>query len=467
MQIRKHRLVEIEVRGLEHVRQPFEDGCGVLVTPNHASHADCFSIYDLAGRFGMPFYVMIAWQNFVRDGALRAWILRQHGGFSVDREGNDLAAFRQAVDVLRSKPNPLVIFPEGDVYHLNDRILPFREGPAAIALSAARRADRSIVIVPCAIKYRYVDDPTPELVEVVGRLEGSIHWRPRTDLTLAERIYRVAEGALSLKEIEYYGHSCSGPLRERIRKLIDFILSRLEGCYRLDAGDATVPERVKLLRQQAIRRMAESPEGSSERGKCEEDVADLFFAVQLFSYPGDYVAEDPSIERIAETIDKLEEDVLGEKTTSAESDDMESIYSSLKITNARIVGGPFSVGDTVTVAYELTNTSYTALRVPVDKSFSRPFNLVGTRQHWIERKGDESAIPGISPRIAREGSKYAAGGSIIPTKSTIGAGESLSFQQRVSTKGYPAGAYTYYIDYKKVRGDTLQTVKVDFELAHK
>ena len=33
--------------------------------------------------------------------------------------------------------------------------------------------------------------------------------------------------------------------------------------------------------------------------------------VQLFSYPGDYVQERPSIQRMAETLDKFEEDVLG------------------------------------------------------------------------------------------------------------------------------------------------------------
>jgi len=36
----------------------------------------------------------------------------------------------------------------------------------------------------------------------------------------------------------------------------------------------------------------------------------VFLAVQLYSYPGDYVSEQPSIERIAETLDKLEEDLL-------------------------------------------------------------------------------------------------------------------------------------------------------------
>ena len=316
MQLRKQRLLDIDVRGLEHVQQALGEDCGVMITPNHASHADCHSIYEVADQLGLPFYVMIAWQNFARDGALRAEILRQHGGFSVDREGNDLSAFRQAVDVLQSKSNPLVVFPEGDVYHLNDRILPFREGPAAMALTAAKRADRPVVIVPCAIKYRYVEDPTAELLEVMDRLEESIHWRPRSELSLPERIYHLAEGALSLKEVEYYGRSASGPLSERIGNLIDFILSWLEDRYAVRADPGGVPERVKVLRQQAIQRMVESSEDSSERHQCEEDISDLFLAMQLLSYPGDYVTEDPSVERIAETIDKLEEDVLGVTTAT-------------------------------------------------------------------------------------------------------------------------------------------------------
>jgi hypothetical protein len=161
-----------------------------------------------------------------------------------------------------------------------------------------------------------VDDPTPELLEMMDRLEESIHWRPRKDLSLPQRIYHLAEGALALKEIEFYGHCCSGPLPERIASLIDFILSTLEDRYDLKAHKADVPERVKLLRQQAIRRMAECPEESSKRRQCEEDISDLFLTMQLLSYPGNYVAEDPSIERIAETIDKLEEDVLGAKTAT-------------------------------------------------------------------------------------------------------------------------------------------------------
>ena len=41
--------------------------------------------------------------------------------------------------------------------------------------------------------------------------------------------------------------------------------------------------------------------------------------VQLFSYPGDYVREEPSVERLAETLDKFEEDVLGKYSATVRS----------------------------------------------------------------------------------------------------------------------------------------------------
>ena len=53
--------------------------------------------------------------------------------------------------------------------------------------------------------------------------------------------------------------------------------------------------------------MAQAPDVKEQLAA---DMDDLFFVIQLFSYPGDYVAERPTIERIAETLDKFEEDVL-------------------------------------------------------------------------------------------------------------------------------------------------------------
>ena len=42
----------------------------------------------------------------------------------------------------------------------------------------------------------------------------------------------------------------------------------------------------------------------------------LFLVVQLFSYPGDYVKQAPTLERAAEILMKLEEDALGNQTAA-------------------------------------------------------------------------------------------------------------------------------------------------------
>jgi hypothetical protein len=205
----------------------------------------------------------------------------------------------------------LVIFPEGEVYHVNDRITPFRDGPAAIALLAAKKAGRRIVCVPCAMRFRYLESPASELQDLMGKLEESLLWRPRPDLTLEQRIYHFAEGLLALKEIEFLGRTCSGRVPERVANLIEFILARIEARYGFNPVGATVPERVKAARQHAIRHLEGLPEDDPARAPFLDDLDDLFVVVQAFSYPGDYVAEQPSMERIAETLDKFEEDVLG------------------------------------------------------------------------------------------------------------------------------------------------------------
>jgi 1-acyl-sn-glycerol-3-phosphate acyltransferase len=316
LQKRQQRLLEIEAHGLEYVRQAVAANCGVLITPNHPSHADCYAFYGAAEQVGCPCYAMIAWQVFQRSKWLRRIAMRHHGCFSVDREGTDLRAFRQAIEVLQSAQYPLVMFPEGEVYHRGERITPFREGPATLALLAARKDKRPIVCIPCAIRYQYLSDPMPDLLSLMDKLERAIFWRPCPELPLPQRIYRFAEGALALKEIEFYGRTSSGPLPQRLAELVEFILQRLETRYKLTASAATVPERIKNLRHHAIELMESLPENDSRRRQCEQDLDDIFLTVQVFSYPGNYVAERPTIERVAETLDKFEEDVLGVKTAS-------------------------------------------------------------------------------------------------------------------------------------------------------
>ena len=306
----KQKIVEIDVAGIEHVQKAIDTGMGVLITPNHSFHYDSYVLIEASHRVGTPFHFLTAWQVFAMGKWHEQKMLQWHGCFSINRESADLAAYKTAVEILKTKREPLTIFPEGDIYHNNDRVTPFRDGAAAIAMSAAKKADRPIVCIPAALKCFYIDDPTEELKLLMTRLEEAIHWRPRPDLPLHDRIYRFANGMLALKELEHLGQPDKGPVRERARKLADAILSRLETKHNVPNKGGIVPERVKEVRRAVIKAIEQDGQNPELKEQLAADMDDLFFIIQLFSYPGDYVAERPSIERIAETLDKAEEDVL-------------------------------------------------------------------------------------------------------------------------------------------------------------
>ncbi len=308
------RIVEqidhFEIQRAEVVRELLEQDFGVLITPNHAGHADSSAICAAAEEIGRPVYFMTAWQVFAMAGRLEQLIYQWHGCFSVDREGIDRQAFRQAGELLATSPFPLVIFPEGEVYHLNDRVCPFYDGPAAIATSAARKG-RPIYCVPCGIRYVYVSDPLPELHEVMNRLEERIGWRPTPERPLMERLYRFAGAALALKEIEYMGRPQEGSLAQRVQRLAEFVLRGLEREHGVESNSAPIPARVKTLRRIIIRQLGHVEPARATSAKLHRQLDDLHFVVQLYSYPGDYLQERPTLERLAETIDKFEEDALG------------------------------------------------------------------------------------------------------------------------------------------------------------
>ena len=310
------KMDSVEIRGLEHLQKALDEKAGILITPNHSAHADAVVMYYAAYQLQTCFYFMTAWQVLGLCPKIRSWFLRRHGCFSVDREGTDLRAFKQATEILQKAPFPLVIFPEGEVYHLNERVTPFREGAAAIALAAARRADRPIYAIPCGLRYLYTDDPTEELLELMSRLEISMHWRPRPDVPLHERIYRLAEGILALKELEYLGEARRGRIPERVYHLSDEILKPLESKYGVENPSERIPERVKSVRQKAIEQLETLADDFPGQNACYRDLDDVYLVTQMFSYPGDYVAENPSIERMAETLDKFEEDILSNQTAT-------------------------------------------------------------------------------------------------------------------------------------------------------
>lgn len=309
--IKKQRFTSVEFQGLEHLQRLLREGHGVLITPNHSFHYDSYFLIEAGVRVARPFYFMAAWQVFAMSRVWEKWYMQRHGCFSVDREGNDLRAFRQATTVLQESSHPLVIFPEGDIYHTNDRVTPFREGAGAVALAAVRKGKRPISATPCALKVIYVEDPVPQLESLMTRLEERLLLRPHRRQKLSQRIYRFGDAILSLRELEFTGSARSGPIPDRVRKLIGEMLDRQELQFGVRRKSNFPPERVKELRRRHIDRMHSSPVPEREELEAiRSAMEELFTIIQMYSYPGDYVSSCPSVERIAETLDKFEEDVF-------------------------------------------------------------------------------------------------------------------------------------------------------------
>lgn len=308
--LHKQRIRNIEVRGIEHCQKAIDAPAGVLITSNHSFHYDSYVMIETSHRVNRAFHFLTAWQVFEMGKWFDRWMLQRHGCYSINREANDVQAFKTSVEILQKSDHPLVIFPEGDIYHHNDHVSPFRDGAAAIALSAAKRSERPIWFVPCAMKAFYLSDPSPALKDLMSRLESALYWRPQTEKGLEERLYRFAEGLLALKELEYLNQPQSGPIPSRVRGLASEVLRNLEQKHGITRPANEIPERVKELRRVVIVERDKDSITPEARTALSVDMEELFFVIQLYSYPGNYVAQNPVIERIAETLDKFEEDVL-------------------------------------------------------------------------------------------------------------------------------------------------------------
>jgi 1-acyl-sn-glycerol-3-phosphate acyltransferase len=208
---------QVEIRGLERLKESLTAGCGVMLCPNHPRRGDPLLLFRLSAAAGRPFHYMAAWYLFGRLGVVSRWALRRCGAFSVHREGLDREALKTAIRILADGRRPLVVFPEGVVTRLNDRVCPLLEGPAFIARAAARQRSQAtpagrVVIHPVALKYCFRGDPDATAGRILDDLERRLTWRPQHHRPLVERVYLASRAVMALKEIEPFGSAQEGDI---------------------------------------------------------------------------------------------------------------------------------------------------------------------------------------------------------------------------------------------------------------
>ncbi|HEX5442618.1 MAG TPA: 1-acyl-sn-glycerol-3-phosphate acyltransferase [Pirellulales bacterium] len=312
-------ITHVECRGLDRLRGSIAAGHGVLLAPNHPRGADPFVIGWLSRAVGQPFFCMASWHLFM-DGGLQAWALRRMGAFSIFREGMDRTAVNTAIEILVTAERPLVIFPEGTVSRANDRLNPLMEGTALIARSAAKRRAKTspagdVVIHPVALRYRYQGDVRRAIEPVLEEIERRLTWRTRPDAAPLDRIEKIADALLGLKELEYMGQPQQAGLGERQTRLIEHILQPLEAEWVKGEASGHVVARVKRVRGAILPGLIKGDLDNNEVARRWRQLGDCTLAQQLGWYPPGYLNADSPSDRILETVERFEEDLSGRVRT--------------------------------------------------------------------------------------------------------------------------------------------------------
>ena len=298
---------------MDRVRDLVAQGDAVLLAPNHADHADPHLMIEMGHRHGLPLHFMAAREVF-EVSPFAAWALQSMGVFSIDRDGPDLSAIKMAIQLL-SGGTPLVIYPEGEIYHHHERLDPLMEGVASILLKAAGRMKegRKAWLVPVGIRFEHRPEVEATFSGRLSKLEDRIGWTPRPSMETDERIIRLGTGILALKETEFLGKAGQGGIQERLSSLCECLLGAQEERHGKDGRAVTAPERVRALRYRIRRRLLDTrdPPSAKERVALLDDLDVVFTALQSHSYIGDYLLSHPSLDRRAETLMKLEEDLFG------------------------------------------------------------------------------------------------------------------------------------------------------------
>lgn len=172
---------KVQVFGREHLPKTGP----VILAPTHRSRWDALLVpyaagFDVTGRH-LRFMV-----SADEVTGLQGWFIRRMGGFAINTRHPAIATLRHGVELLQDG-EPLVIFPEGDIFRERG-VQPLKPGLARLALQAeSSREPLGIQIVPIAIRY---SDPT-----VSWRSQAVIH----IGAPLKVSDYRAASGKQAAK----------------------------------------------------------------------------------------------------------------------------------------------------------------------------------------------------------------------------------------------------------------------------
>jgi 1-acyl-sn-glycerol-3-phosphate acyltransferase len=309
-----HRIKEVMLEGAtDEVREAKEKGERLMFVMNHPTHSDPQVVTEVHRMLGVGSSFMAAYDVFLRS-RLTAWAMQHMGHFSIDREGSDRKAMSTAIQVLKDGERALNIFPEGNVFLMNDRVSPFLDGAAFIALKAQAALDGvPVKIVPMSMKFTHLTKPreavTRRMLELGERSryqfpKGSTQEPVSAVMGLGRHIlagYLKHHGCD--EDLVYGGVPLYDALGQFAQRLMTGLEDALEIAEAAEAGllDRIVKIRSRLHQLRTDRTAAPDPalDGLADRA---------ILALRIHGYLTPYLTAHPTIDRYDETVERIAED---------------------------------------------------------------------------------------------------------------------------------------------------------------
>ena len=308
--------VDVQKAEIEILRN-LPPGAGVVLTSNHADETDPRVVIELSRRSGKRFISMCNREAFDENFGIAGWALQRLGHFSVERGAHDAPAKGFAIEVMKRGKDILVVFPEGEIFYMNDVVQPFHSGAIDIGIQAIIENRRNnpnwtAYILPMAIKYHHEKPIHTILEKRVAKMEQQLKIVPN-ETALTKRIFAIEQNLLRKQEAAHgikLDDKEAADLEDEIRFARRAILSDVEvkhGEKPLAENRRAIDESWKLGAE--LRENLAEQTDIKEKTAIEDDIETLREVAQLASWHPHYYESTNSNDRLAEVVLKLEREL--------------------------------------------------------------------------------------------------------------------------------------------------------------
>lgn len=305
-----------------------------MVCPNHSNRIDPEIIFVFSMMVGEDFNYVAAREVFDWDRGINGWWLQRLGAYSVVRGAADRESFKMTRKVIAEGRKKLCLFPEGEISRQNDTLMGLESGAAQLTFWAVEELQKlsgnnnggviePIYLTPVALKYTYAGDIRPALRKTLTALELRLNIQNTAgEDAFYPRIRTVAERLLITLEAEYgFKPAADATMNDRIQALRKHILNSVATQLRVNLPPTAKPlECVRILRNTMddFIYVDEGPMSEYQKKVHDEKASivknfykDLDRVVNFIVIYEGYFREQNTQERYADTIERLETEVIG------------------------------------------------------------------------------------------------------------------------------------------------------------